>query len=120
MKIRNIQTKIKQATITMSTPLFFVPLYEFINDSQCGFKLYNYNAAVALFQNLYIKGWCHDVAIIYKETYLNHLQLVQQQKQQKQIQQMNEERKMESHDDVSTGSRNHVARIAIGSAPVLW
>ncbi len=37
-----------------------------ISDTQCGFKLYPTTLAKELFQNLQIKGWAHDVEILYK------------------------------------------------------
>jgi len=37
-----------------------------VNDSQCGFKLMTAPAAIALYRNLNIPGWSHDVEVLYR------------------------------------------------------
>ncbi|MEM8527683.1 MAG: glycosyltransferase [Bacteroidota bacterium] len=41
------------------------------SDTQCGFKLYPIPIAQILFQDLQIKGWAHDIELLYKANYLN-------------------------------------------------
>jgi len=40
------------------------------SDTQCGFKLYPTLIAQLLFQDLQIKGWAHDIELLYKANYL--------------------------------------------------
>ncbi|MEN0045569.1 MAG: dolichyl-phosphate beta-glucosyltransferase [Bacteroidota bacterium] len=40
------------------------------SDTQCGFKLYPTPIAQLLFQDLQIKGWAHDIELLYKANYL--------------------------------------------------
>lgn len=40
------------------------------SDTQCGFKLYPTSIAKLLFQDLQIKGWAHDIELLYKANYL--------------------------------------------------
>lgn len=42
-----------------------------IEDTQCGFKLYPTAIAKLLFQDLHIKGWAHDIELLYKARYLD-------------------------------------------------
>jgi len=37
-----------------------------IRDSQCGFKLMTLSAAERLYRDLYVKGWSHDVEVLYR------------------------------------------------------
>ncbi|MEM1324599.1 MAG: glycosyltransferase [Bacteroidota bacterium] len=40
------------------------------SDTQCGFKLYPAAIAKLLFQDLQIRGWAHDIELLYKAAYL--------------------------------------------------
>lgn len=39
-------------------------------DTQCGFKLYPRSVAKILFNSLILKGWAHDIELLYKAHYL--------------------------------------------------
>ncbi|MEM9886785.1 MAG: glycosyltransferase [Bacteroidota bacterium] len=41
-----------------------------LSDTQCGFKLYPRVIGQLLFQDLYTKGWAHDIELLYKAAYL--------------------------------------------------
>ncbi len=47
---------------------FFIQLFTSLNqkDTQCGFKLYPARIAKRLFEKLRVKGWAHDVELLYK------------------------------------------------------
>lgn len=42
-----------------------------VKDSQCGYKLMTLNTAEALYRNLHLKGWSHDVEVLFKASLLN-------------------------------------------------
>lgn len=42
-----------------------------VADTQCGFKLYPAAIAKLLFKELQIKGWAHDIELLYKAAHLN-------------------------------------------------
>lgn len=37
-----------------------------VSDTQCGFKLLTLSAATLLYSNLHLKGWSHDVEVLYR------------------------------------------------------
>ncbi len=46
----------------------FTPIQQ--SDTQCGFKLYPKVIGQLLFEKLYLKGWTHDIELLYKAYYL--------------------------------------------------
>ncbi|MEM9849564.1 MAG: glycosyltransferase [Bacteroidota bacterium] len=46
-----------------------------LSDTQCGFKLYPRPIGQLLFQDLYTRGWAHDIELLYKAAYL-HIEIV--------------------------------------------
>lgn len=49
--------------VRLITPISFA-------DTQCGFKLYPAPIAKLLFEQLQIRGWAHDIELLYKAAYL--------------------------------------------------
>jgi dolichyl-phosphate beta-glucosyltransferase len=42
-----------------------------VKDSQCGYKLMTLKTAKVLYENLYLKGWSHDVEVLFRANLLN-------------------------------------------------
>ena len=42
-----------------------------VQDSQCGYKLMTLNAAIDLYEELEVKGWAHDVEVLYRAKLVN-------------------------------------------------
>jgi len=42
-----------------------------VKDSQCGYKLMTLKTAIILYKNLHLKGWSHDVEVLYRANLLN-------------------------------------------------
>lgn len=65
LQTRKVTGSIYNAVIRVLTPLGEP-------DTQCGFKLYPGDLARRLFQNLKIKGWAHDIELLYKAHLLGY------------------------------------------------
>jgi len=42
-----------------------------VKDSQCGYKLMTLNTAKVLYENLHLKGWSHDVEVLFRANIIN-------------------------------------------------